>query len=160
MADGITWSQKAGMAWAVIMAGAAAWGGIHEYNSIPAFEQARDQYMAQKRPEAVKSVLRTQFEDFQSQYRSHSFDSQGPLAVTFDPNAPATQAAADKKLQSDFNAEVTNKKVMPFIMEPAALLLLAIACIPLVEEHRRRHPRPRPEINWPKPPPPPRTFGG
>jgi hypothetical protein len=150
------WSKNTSMALAVIMSGFMGWAGFHDRASVPDFEKTKPQYLVEKRPDAVKTVLREQFEGFQSQYRSHSFDTDGALNVTLDPNAPATQAAVDEKLEHDFSAAVSNKKNEVYLTTPASLAFAAIFVFGLLDERRRRNPRPMPEIKWDRVPPPPR----
>src|ERR1700757_4932656 len=90
-------SRRLSLALALVMAGASAWAGIHERLSVPDFEKNEAQYLAERRPTALAASMRDQFETFQSQFNDHSFDKQGGMILTLDPNSAATQADVQKR---------------------------------------------------------------
>ena len=140
-------SKRVGVTLALIMAAAVGWEGFHERRSLPDFQKNEAQYLAERRPAALTASMRDQYTAFQSEFCRHSFDKQGALAVTLDPNSPATQADVEKRVTADFNAEVRNKKFAPYLAEPFAALFLAVASIPLWEARRRKNPQPRPSFS-------------
>jgi hypothetical protein len=149
-------SKRIAMGLTLVMAAFTGWTGINERQSLADSRKNEAQYLASKRPAELTYCLNDQYEAFQSEFNHHSFDKQGALTVTLDPGSPATQACVDENLMADFNAEVRNKKIAPFYMEPMAALFVGVFVLGLLDDRRRKNLKPRPEIQWPALSAPPR----